>query len=80
MSIRERLERVFRQVFALGAEVEVGPLQYQGIQAWDSVGHMQLVGALEQEFDLMLDTEDIIGLSSFDKAEEIIVRVSATSA
>ena len=29
-------------------------LQYQGIEAWDSVGHMALMGALEETFDLEL--------------------------
>jgi len=49
-------------------------LKYQDIPAWDSVGHMTLVAAIEEAFDIMMDTEDIIDLSSFEKGKEILVK------
>lgn len=49
-------------------------LKYQDIPAWDSVGHMTLVAALEEAFDIMLDTDDIIDLSSFEKGKEILAK------
>lgn len=49
-------------------------LKYQDIPAWDSVGHMTLVAALEEAFDIMMDTEDIIDLSSFEKGKEILAK------
>jgi acyl carrier protein len=39
---------------------------------------MTLVAAIEQEFDLMLDTDDIIGMSSVAKAEEILRKHGVT--
>lgn len=42
-------------------------LTYQGIESWDSVGHMGLVAMIEETFDIMLDTEDIIDFSSYEK-------------
>ena len=53
-------------------EGELDSLSYQAIDAWDSVGHMQLVAALEDAYDIMLDTDDIIDLSSFQKGKEIL--------
>ncbi len=47
-------------------------LEYQGVGAWDSVGHMSLMAALEDAFDIMLDTDDIIDFSSFQKGKEIL--------
>lgn len=47
-------------------------LQYQGISAWDSVGHMGLIAALEEIFDIMMDTDDIIDLSSYEKGKKIL--------
>jgi len=47
-------------------------LVYQSIQAWDSVGHMTLIAAIEDAFDIMMDTEDIIDLSSYEKGKEIM--------
>ena len=47
-------------------------LEYQGIPEWDSVGHMGLVAALEDAFDIMMDTDDIIDFSSYNKGIEIL--------
>jgi acyl carrier protein len=33
---------------------------------------MHLIDRIEQEFDLVIDTEDVIALNSFAKAKEII--------
>lgn len=54
--------------------VEAEGLKYQDIPAWDSVGHMTLVAALEEAFDIMMDTEDIIDMSSFEKGKEILAK------
>lgn len=70
----EILRQTFRDTFGLGAETGVEDMAYQGIAAWDSVGHMRLVAALETAFDLMLDTDEVIGLSDFAKAQEIVGR------
>ena len=55
-------------------EEQLAGLQYQGIELWDSVGHMSLVAALEDEFDIMIDTDDIIDLSSYEKGKEILAK------
>ncbi len=53
---------------------ELENLKYQGIESWDSVGHMTLIAALEEAFDIMMDTDDIIDLSSFEKGKEILTK------
>ena len=47
-------------------------LEYQSIKEWDSVGHMSLISALEEAFDIMMDTDDIIDFSSYEKGKEIL--------
>lgn len=69
----EKLAKVFAETFGI-SEAETKGLQYQGIEQWDSVGHMTLVAAIEDEFDIQLDTDDIIDMSSFEKAQEILVK------
>jgi acyl carrier protein len=51
---------------------EVPALTYGESKSWDSVGHMALVAALEDAFDIMMEMNDIIDLSSFDKGKEIL--------
>jgi acyl carrier protein len=47
-------------------------LAYQSIPQWDSVGHMALVAAIEDTFNVVLDTDDIIGMSDVAKAQQIL--------
>jgi len=54
------------------AEDQLQSLTYQSITAWDSVGHLNLIAALEEAFDIMMDTDDIIDLSSYEKGKEIL--------
>jgi acyl carrier protein len=68
----ERLKKVFVSALGLSPEVDVGALAYAQHPAWDSVAHMQLVSAIEGEFDIMLDTDDVIGMSSFTEATRIV--------
>lgn len=55
-------------------EDQLTGLKYQDIEAWDSVGHMSLISALEDAFDIMMDTDDIIDLSSYEKGKEILAK------
>jgi acyl carrier protein len=49
-------------------------LVYQKIPAWESVGHMALIANLEAAFDIMMDTDDIIDFSSYNKGKEILAK------
>jgi len=59
-----------------GLELEnidnIEDLEYQGVVTWDSVGHMALIAELEESFDIMMETDDIIDFSSFKKGIEIL--------
>lgn len=72
MSNKEKLIDSF--VSALGVErsIIIDSLEYNAIPQWDSVAHMALIAALEEKFDIMMDTDDIIDMSSVAKAKEII--------
>ncbi len=65
----------YNQAFIESLEVtedQLSGLQYQQIPNWDSVGHMGLIAAIEDAFDIMMDTDDIIDLSSYEKGKEIL--------
>ncbi len=71
MSNLEKYTKAFTETFEITKEQTNG-LKYQDIQAWDSVGHMGLVAAIEDAFNIMLDPDDIVDLSSFEKGIEIL--------
>ena len=53
------LKQLIAETFSVDASVIADDLKYQGIPQWDSVGHMNLIAALEDAFDLMLDMDDV---------------------
>lgn len=67
MMVRERVFSAFKESFDLDDETDTSKLVYQDYPAWTSIGHMILVAALESEFDTMLETDDILEMSNFDK-------------
>lgn len=71
MTNLEKYTNAFVESFEVSAE-EAAALKYQDIKAWDSVGHMGLVANIEEAFDIMMETDDIIDLSSFEKGKEIL--------
>lgn len=74
MSTRERVAAAFREALDVEDSTDLSTLRYQEYPAWNSVGHMTLIAALESEFDTMLETDDILAMSSFEKAVEIMDR------
>lgn len=71
MSNKEKYVQAFVDTFEV-EESTLPDLKYMDIPAWDSVGHMNLVAVLEEAFDIMMDTDDIIDFSSFAKGMEIL--------
>jgi acyl carrier protein len=51
---------------------ELKNLEYNKITEWDSIGHMTLVAALEEQFKITMETDDVIDLSSFKKGKQIL--------
>mgnify|MGYP001413550601 FL=1 len=47
-------------------------LKYESIESWDSVGHMTMVGNLEEVFDIVMEMDDIIDFSSYDEGKKIL--------
>ena len=71
MSNLEKYNNAFVETFEITEDKLTG-LKYQDIEAWDSVGHMSLIAALEDAFDIMMDTDDIIDFNSYEKGKEIL--------
>lgn len=71
MSNSEKYLRAFMDAFGIDAET-ARTLEFQQIPAWDSVGHMGLIAQLEEQFGIMMEPDDIVDLSSFDKGKEML--------
>jgi acyl carrier protein len=74
MTNKEKYDQVFIDSFSVTADQLNESLVYQSVQQWDSIGHMGMVAALEDAFDIMLETDDIIDFGSYLKGIEILAK------
>lgn len=70
----QKLRRIFAESLGIAEEQITNDLQYNTIAEWDSIAHMALVAAIDDGFDIMMDTDDVIEISSFAKAKEILTK------
>ncbi len=73
-----RLKDAFVEGLSIPGDSDFDSLEYRGIEEWDSVAHMLLIGEIESVFDVMLETQDVIDMSSFTKAQEILTKYGVT--
>lgn len=78
MNNSEKLHSVFAQSLNIGADKVTDELTYNTIPEWDSVAHMALVAEIENAFEIMMDTDDIVDMSSVGKAKEILAKYNVT--
>lgn len=67
----EKYSSIFIKLFSV-KKTQLNKLEYQSIPQWDSVGHMSMIGKIEQVFKISMDINDIIDFSSFQKGKKIL--------
>lgn len=72
MSNLEKLNNIFCEVFNVETSSLGGDFNDTTVEGWDSVHQLSLTSAVEDEFDIMLDAEDIIEFNSYDKVKAIL--------
>ncbi len=72
MENKEKLTKAFTESLGIEPQLVTDELTYNTIPQWDSTAHMVLIDELENVFDVMLDTDDIIDLSSVAQAKIIL--------
>ncbi len=72
MENKEKLTKAFTESLGIEPQLVTDELTYNTIPQWDSTAHMVLIAELENVFDVMLDIDDIIDLSSVAQAKIIL--------
>ena len=73
MTNLEKYDRLFLTAFRVKPE-ELPGLKYRGIPRWDSLGHMDLMGDMEETFKISIGTADVLDFSSYEKGKEILAK------
>lgn len=71
MSNIEKYNQIFINLFQTTKQ-SLPTLTYQGLDTWDSIGHMKMIAELEETFDIMIEMDDILDFSSYSKGLTII--------
>jgi acyl carrier protein len=71
MSNKQKYDQVFIRSFQVN-DKDLATLHYQGVNNWDSIGHMNMIAELEEAFNIMVEMEDILDFSSYLKGIEIM--------
>ncbi|WP_084597719.1 acyl carrier protein [Micromonospora chokoriensis] len=74
------LEEAFRAGLDLPDDTTVKSLSYGGHRNWDSLGHMSLIVAIEQAFDVELDEDEVLRIDSYAAAAAMLAARAAVTA
>ncbi|HMG13991.1 MAG TPA: acyl carrier protein [Saprospiraceae bacterium] len=70
--MKERLQQVMSAVFEIPAEDINEDSSADNIETWDSLHHLNLILALEEEFDVTIPDEEVGNLVNYKLIELII--------
>ena len=70
----EKYNSAFVEAFELEDSNNLKELKYQSIDEWDSIGHMALMAELESNFNITIETEDLIQFESYVQGVDILAR------
>lgn len=68
----EKLNKIFCDVFSVEESTLNNEFNNASVEGWDSVRQLSLTSSVEDEFDIMLDPEDILEFTSYDNAKIIL--------
>ena len=74
MTNLEKFNNIFCDVFSVDVDQLNDEFDNTTVDGWDSVHQLSLTSALEDEFDIMLDAEDILEFTSYNNAKTILAK------
>ena len=74
MTNLEKYNDIFMKTFAITEDRLNEELTVFTLENWDSLAQMNLITALEGAFDIMMEPDEIIELSSYEIGKEILGR------
>ena len=70
--LSQKVLEIFASELKLNSDIDTETLKYNETPGWDSLAHMRIVASLEEGFDCIMETDDILDMNAFSKAVEIM--------
>lgn len=68
----EKYNTAFIEVFGVTGDVLNEDFSKENVGEWDSIHQLNIISILEESFDVMLEPEEIMELTSYGKGIEIL--------
>ena len=72
MTNMEKYNRVFMEVLGVKESALNESFTFKAVPQWDSVAHLSLISALEDTFDVMFESQDILHYESYQNGIRIL--------
>lgn len=72
MTNLEKYNEIFIDVFSVDTCSLDESFNRDNVATWDSIHQLNLISYIEDEFDVLFDTDDSLSLMSYDKGKEIL--------
>ena len=72
MTDLEKYDQIFMKVLGVNKEVLDDAFTFKAVPQWDSVAHLSLISELEDAFDVMFESEDILHYGSYENGKNIL--------
>jgi acyl carrier protein len=72
MNTTQTLHDIIAAALSIPAEQVTDDLSYQSIPEWDSVSHIYLITELEAAFNITIDTDEVLEMSSVEQVKETL--------
>lgn len=74
MNNNEKYQSIFMETFSVDAEKLNSEFTFQNIEKWDSLTHLTLITELEDAFDVMFETDDILHFGGYENGKKILTK------
>ena len=75
MTNLEKYDEIFINVLNTTKDCLNEKFTFRDVDQWDSVAHLSLISELEDAFDVMFDSEDILHYGSYENGKKILEKM-----
>ena len=75
MTNLEKYNKIFMDVLGVNEAVLNDSFTFKAVPQWDSVAHLSLISGLEDTFDVMFESEDILHYGSYENGKKILAKM-----
>ena len=70
----QKYNSIFMDLFEVSEDVLNDTFNFGVAPGWDSLAHMELVARLEDEFEIMFETDDITHFGGYENGKRILAK------